>query len=174
MDPSTVSRRACARRLPRTRGDGPSTMSRLFLRSAAPPHTRGWTARSVLLGRGACGSPAHAGMDPWLNGVPIVSRGLPRTRGDGPIGATPGRTRRTAPPHTRGWTRRGVRPGAGRRGSPAHAGMDPRRERRERSVRWLPRTRGDGPLAHALLIWLMMASPHTRGWTPAWPRGCAR
>ena len=41
------------------------------------------------------GIPAHAGMDRRPEWAAAARVGLPRTRGDGPIGATPGRTRRT-------------------------------------------------------------------------------
>ena len=43
MDPARSRSRRNARRLPRTRGDGPLTAPRGTLESAASPHTRGWT-----------------------------------------------------------------------------------------------------------------------------------
>ena len=84
MDP--LPRRVCPplRRLPRTRGDGPSTFARIQGGHWAPPHTRGWTLPSRGALRVQLGSPAHAGMDPWLTTVATDATRLPRTRGDGP------------------------------------------------------------------------------------------
>ena len=94
---------------------------------------------------------------------------------------------RGASPHTRGWTGVEDRAETGDGGFPAHAGMDRSRGAGGRSChgfpahagmdppppRWsipadrLPRTRGDGPAAPISLASATMASPHTRGWTPA-------
>ena len=185
MDPPSRSHagsKSSGEASPHTRGDrrGPRPDSP----EAASPHTRGWTA--VLL----TGFPAHAGMDPCER--PALARGLPRTRGDGPIGdgivfappaASPRRGRRL--PRTRGdgppgrWTHDlHVLP----LGFPAHAGMDPKPDpvasphtrgwtlgltRIVASSSGLPRTRGDGPCTEkAPRRFSRSASPHTRGWTP--------
>ena len=165
MDPcSGPTTRACGR-LPRTRGDGPSTRCRPGLSFWAPPHTRGWTPPRRVRHRGGDGSPAHAGMDPGMRLRRGVSCRLPRTRGDGPASAPRVSRGRWAPPHTRGWTRRGPRHRARTRGSPAHAGMDPTPPPPRAPPPGLPRTRGDGPggsLQRAADLW---APPHTRGWT---------
>ena len=64
MDPRGRTTWCRPRRLPRTRGDGPSLRRRGRHFRRASPHTRGWTRHVRLrhdLGRGF---PAHAGMDP--------------------------------------------------------------------------------------------------------------
>ena len=182
------------RRLPRTRGDGPAYLPHAPARFLASPHTRGWTHQSRRGQRRTLGFPAHAGMDLWRRRCQRSRYRLPRTRGDGPRGGGAGgargggggedtmrglpRTRGDGPaeyrsqyvearasPHTRGWTPgRDLAP-ADRTGFPAHAGMDPCCIRASASRRWLPRTRGDGPLDEHERTLRQMASPHTRGWT---------
>ena len=83
MDPRTARRRKWPTRLPRTRGDGPSTCWWSRVAATASPHTRGWTP-CVAPGQGArSGFPAHAGMDPGTRAPGDGAAGLPRTRGDG-------------------------------------------------------------------------------------------
>ena len=43
MDPSERQSESSAARLPRTRGDGPLSGDVVYLGTAAPPHSRGWT-----------------------------------------------------------------------------------------------------------------------------------
>ena len=50
-------------------------------------------------------------------------------------------------------------------GFPAHAGMDPSSAASSRASAWIPRTRGDGPLAAGCSPGPVVDSPHTRGWT---------
>ena len=116
--------------------------------AAAPPHTRGWTQRTLQVSRPVAGSPAHAGMDRFLQGFGNGRRRLPRTRGDGPFCRLRSGARVSAPPHTRGWTRTAFHMPIRRRGSPAHAGMDPKTSASHQWKRRLPRTRGDGPATH--------------------------
>ena len=152
-------------RLPRTRGDGPGLSFFQRTPPRASPHTRGWTLRGRRLPRRDGGFPAHAGMDPRSFGTACSPGWLPRTRGDGPVPAGPGRGCRRASPHTRGWTRAGVHVGRHVVGFPAHAGMDPCGASSRSLASRLPRTRGDGPTDadHAMVH--VSASPHTRGWT---------
>src|SRR5690606_3931382 len=89
---------------PRTRGDGPTDHTSWQQGSWSAPHTRGWSHElaSVLLG-GAVG-PAHAGMVHFAGeGVRPLPR-RPRTRGDGPLPASTGRSTLESAPHTRGWS----------------------------------------------------------------------
>ena len=165
MDPRRRPPAPAPRRLPRTRGDGPSKTAGSRGGSGASPHTRGWTQRGYHSERGARGFPAHAGMDP--GGLPArngKSR-LPRTRGDGPALAAAVNPPSSASPHTRGWTlgAEAVQPRG--RGFPAHAGMDPSARRQPAPAPRLPRTRGDGPRDGAHSPPADRASPHTRGWT---------
>ena len=165
MDPCASSSAQPARRLPRTRGDGPDTPGRSMPVSEASPHTRGWTGSTRERRRAPRGFPAHAGMDPipaarWQG----LAR-LPRTRGDGPVGATPLHPSRPASPHTRGWTPRPRPAGWPAYGFPAHAGMDLADIFTEGKFKWLPRTRGDGPAQIDAGTDTDPASPHTRGWT---------
>ena len=104
-------------------------------------------------------------MDPVTLGQHGQLIRLPRTRGDGPLYIQRSRLDRRASPHTRGWTVDHQPPPALRRGFPAHAGMDPYVSCVGHAIKWLPRTRGDGPRSDKRLPTLMPASPHTRGWT---------
>ncbi len=49
--------------------------------------------------------------------------------------------------------------------------MDPALRSRTSTWKWLPRTRGDGPLVVVARGNWIVASPHTRGWTPVGHRG---
>ena len=138
----------------------------------ASPHTRGWTPRRTTRFQPPGGFPAHAGMDPRHRACHRDRRGLPRTRGDGPLQPLRPSSLRLASPHTRGWTRLRERIRELEHGFPAHAGMDLRSTAGAARPPRLPRTRGDGPLASCVRAMLFEASPHTRGWTPA--SRCAR
>ena len=166
MDPAACQPAHRQRRLPRTRGDGPEWLTGIQDAAEAPPHTRGWTRAVDPYGRLECGSPAHAGMDPPRLGARGRHRWLPRTRGDGPTAGPAGEPSARAPPHTRGWTPLDMPPRAAASGSPAHAGMDPAQARARRSGSWLPRTRGDGPVAICGCTPIAEAPPHTRGMDP--------
>ena len=132
--------------LPRTRGDGPTTLLSYVAKELAPPHPRGWTRARRLATGPYVGSPAPSGMDPCSGTDRLMSIRLPRTRGDGPHAPFSRSKCAPAPPHPRGWTRscRSAEHRDG--GSPAPAGMDPTRTRRSRARQGLPRTRGDGPV----------------------------
>ena len=84
MDPPCASWPPSARRLPRTRGDGPLAGRETAEGWLASPHTRGWTRRGVDVASGRDGFPAHAGMDPCSGARDAPRTWLPRTRGDGP------------------------------------------------------------------------------------------
>ena len=145
MDPVVSRLRTERNRLPRTRGDGPSTSVLEFSTFLASPHTRGWTLPSLDWRRAGPGFPAHAGMDPrrWIGSQ--MRYGLPRTRGDGPAPGHHTPHTPQASPHTRGWTR-GIEAAVFfYAGFPAHAGMDPGVCQCPDIGTWLPRTRGDGP-----------------------------
>ena len=125
MDPPPARRRWRRRWLPRTRGDGPTTLTIVYRDDRASPHTRGWTHVHRHPDGHADGFPAHAGMDPRATAAHPASGGLPRTRGDGPIVSVSLPCLPMASPHTRGWTLGPVRVGHHSPGFPAHAGMDP-------------------------------------------------
>ena len=173
MDPPSQAARAWTRRLPRTRGDGPTTNTSTSTFLPAPPHTRGWTRDLVAPSIWAAGSPAHAGMDPRSMRSRFLRVGLPRTRGDGPAGRVIGSHGGSAPPHTRGWTHGHSLRFISSMGSPAHAGMDPPQWGQGARLDGLPRTRGDGPHRGSLPRPGRLAPPHTRGWTST-PRSVAR
>ena len=80
MDPELRGSASVGNGLPRTRGDRPRPSAFLDSRPGASPHTRGWTTGLPCWRPGACGFPAHAGMDP---GVPIRGIGLNRSAVDG-------------------------------------------------------------------------------------------
>ena len=64
MVPDQAPRRRGQRRLPRLRGDGPSSMHGARRYWAAPPPTRGWSCPTGLIRDEPGGSPAYAGMVP--------------------------------------------------------------------------------------------------------------
>ena len=165
MDPAQLPKLHVFPRLPRTRGDGPRVRHRKAHQPGASPHTRGWTVLARQRPAAEQGFPAHAGMDPARPWARRGTRGLPRTRGDGPRSWCSSRRLREASPHTRGWTRRRQEQHPRRHGFPAHAGMDPCRRTRAASSTRLPRTRGDGPGFDVVICSARWASPHTRGWT---------
>ena len=112
------------------------------------------------------GSPAHAGIDPRPRRHRHQRRRLPRPRGDRPeaalhLGETYG-----APPPTRGSTRGHDGEPRRHRGSPAHAGIDPGGRAPPMPDPWLPRPRGDRPLAIWQTSRTLPAPPPTRGSTP--------
>src|SRR5690606_28173596 len=133
------------RRLPRTRGDGPVTSRPSLNLTLAPPHARGGTDTDEAGRVGGEGSPARAGMDRRRRVPARATRGLPRTRGDGPTPTSLAEWEERAPPHARGWTHRYLWLDDDYCGSPARAGMDPWGNGRAARRRRLPRTRGDGP-----------------------------
>ena len=167
MDPRRPGPPCAGGWLPRTRGDGPRLVVLGVSVHRASPHTRGWTSAPANAAVSAAGFPAHAGMDPRSPPRRRRRRGLPRTRGDGPASRASCLRPRVASPHTRGWTRWILLRPAAIPGFPAHAGMDPRSPCSRPAARWLPRTRGDGPLYPERTRRETQASPHTRGWTPA-------
>ena len=165
MDPPSSCAGTGRRRVPRTRGDGPSSTRCASRRSRGSPHTRGWTPALAADGGGGPGFPAHAGMDPRRGARRRRRPRVPRTRGDGPVLGRLPRPPRGGSPHTRGWTlqREGV--GDPRLGFPAHAGMDRGRPSPRSARLGVPRTRGDGPASAAASFAGSLGSPHTRGWT---------
>ena len=166
MDPRILRPRARRRRLPRTRGDGPSSRRAPRLTTPASPHPRGWTSG----GEAADVSPAaaiSAGPSPRVREASRTNSRIrsgrgpsPRVRGSRAVGC-------------------GRRPAAGSipagAGKPAQCGatrpaegvpsprVDPRSEYANQG---LPRTRGDGPVPTAVESRRLLASPHPRGWTP--------
>ena len=165
MDRAAPCSMAAAVRLPRTRGDGPSSLKVQAAMPTASPHTRGWTRSQYRHGVRRQGFPAHAGMDLASRQPQCQAPRLPRTRGDGPSGSCSPACILKASPHTRGWTSVLLHQTAGAVGFPAHAGMDPSVTRELSPMAWLPRTRGDGPFECVAVVWHGGASPHTRGWT---------
>ena len=167
MDPVCSVHWAGQLGLPRTRGDGPVHAETFATSAAASPHTRGWTRIAERREDALSGFPAHAGMDPTVRPVVRRRRWLPRTRGDGPGAIGFEIAGDLASPHTRGWTPDAPLRGADGWGFPAHAGMDRIPRRPLGACKGLPRTRGDGPEQTAAGYTGEVASPHTRGWTPA-------
>ena len=165
MDPRPSCSSGTARRLPRSRGDGPVALQFLGFLRQAPPLTRGWTLIARHFAESVKGSPAHAGMDPYPMLAFNGSAWLPRSRGDGPCDAAHPHHRLEAPPLTRGWTLLASPLLRASRGSPAHAGMDRTPAASIRRPGRLPRSRGDGPPAGWTEYLNNQAPPLTRGWT---------
>ena len=85
IDPTPRWTPRAASRLPRTRGDRPTSVELVAARVVAPPHTRGSTLWRDRLAREPRGSPAHAGIDPTQAPTRAHATRLPRTRGDRPL-----------------------------------------------------------------------------------------
>ena len=147
MDPYQVYQRGVGRRLPRSRGDGPSAAAAGYRSRLAAPLTRGWTRQWNFDRPRDGGCPAHAGMDRQLPRRRFGVAGLPRSRGDGPSSQCGTTHPRRAAPLTRGWTPRRAGRASPLAGCPAHAGMDRAAGSVRGDARGLPRSRGDGPVA---------------------------
>ena len=165
MDRSSAWRARTAGRIPRTRGDGPAVRRSARRTSSDSPHARGWTHPAGRHPGDAAGFPARAGMDPRRTLDRVLTRRIPRTRGDGPRHAVPRDGAVQDSPHARGWTRVTPEAAAEAYGFPARAGMDPSISSTAASSRWIPRTRGDGPSSFADCSSWKTDSPHARGWT---------
>ena len=157
-------------RIPRTRGDGPSSIRLRELSRPDSPHPRGWTRRRAGPPAPTRGFPAPAGMDPPTCRAADADVRIPRTRGDGPQPIRRGGGIARDSPHPRGWTRDRRIPVVGVVGFPAPAGMDPAMSRCTSASCRIPRTRGDGPSAVSAARRRKSDSPHPRGWTRAWTR----
>ena len=151
--------------LPRTRGDGPVSFNSFLTLLIFAPHTRGWSrfGHNTMAKKKLC--PAHAGMVPPLILVLERTPTLPRTRGDGPMGASYVSRYDVFAPHTRGWSPSGKLFENAIVLCPAHAGMVPWRGLRKSAVHPLPRTRGDGPWGSLRVRMEGDFAPHTRGWS---------
>ena len=90
--------------------------------------------------------------------------GVPRPRGDGPLAAIMRLPLSKGSPPTRGWPGLVRRQRRAARGFPAHAGMARLTRRRPGIGPWVPRPRGDGPLARCRANGPPRGSPPTRGW----------
>ena len=175
MDPRPTIRPRVSRRIPRTRGDGPSLAVGVPTSRSDSPHARGWTVGRRAAAPAAEGFPARAGMDLHAAAMGPLRGGIPRTRGDGPLASNfwPGNA--SDSPHARGWTRLVSTRGTGAAGFPARAGMDPRAPAPSGGSPRIPRTRGDGPRTREENRGENRDSPHARGWTRDAHRrvGCA-
>lgn len=94
-----------------------------------------------------------------------VTKGAPRTRGDGPEARDSLRKMSSCSPHARGWSHRVRGVVAGGLVLPARAGMVPRHRRDPTPRGRAPRTCGDGPGDSVDDLWSQMCSPHARGWS---------
>ncbi len=160
----SASRCRCA---PRTRGDGPASLTSSDNSILCSPHPRersrlGTGPRDVL-----DVLPVPAGMVPA--GLPPGDRprSAARTRGDGPCwGARFGAASRCSP-HPRGWSHALLQGVRGLFVLPAPAGMVPGLSVTRNRGPCAPRTRGDGPTGSLLELSRRLCSPHPRGWSPA-------
>ena len=165
MDPGRTISQPDSPRIPRTRGDGPSSRASSTVMTPDSPHARGWTL--VFHGPQTLrvGFPARAGMDPWSRASSRAWRRIPRTRGDGPWFIDAVSKSFPDSPHARGWTLQVDVLDPMARGFPARAGMDPPCASRRAGPPRIPRTRGDGPLERIASAAEAPDSPHARGWT---------
>ena len=172
-----------SKELPRPCGDRPGVDPSILPYSRAPPPAR----RSTPLSRHACGlrpsSPAHAGIDPILllvdnagDGFPTHAGmirpgpdgrrrrcGVPRPRGDRPLGGPLVLEAGGVPPPTRGSTPLSRLARQGGAGFPAPAGIDPGQASSPTGPTRLPRLRGDSPKSSRPSAGNSSCSPPTRG-----------
>jgi len=158
---SSISRR----RVPHTRGDGPTCEHIGYDGSMSSPHTWGWTSPVERRLFDALEFPTHVGMD--LNGAlgSTARAGVPHTRGDGPMSMPPVSAPSSSSPHTWGWTFFNWIIDLSVKEFPTHVGMDLRAHFAICCTYRVPHTRGDGPLKGANTFSLPQSSPHTWGWT---------
>ena len=135
----------CSICCPRTRGDGPRSGLFLLVLAKLSPHTRGWSDYQITFGCTQTVVPAHAGMVRGRFFRACAMRCCPRTRGDGPSGATAAPPPPSLSPHTRGWSAAHGLLRPRELVVPAHAGMVRRWGVSARCNPRCPRTRGDGP-----------------------------
>src|SRR5690606_29773134 len=107
-----------------------------------PPHTRGSTAKGVLVAASLAVSPAYAGIDRCCRRIVVGGFGFPRIRGDRPRTRGFMRSSPVFPPHTRGSTQDRLRAGFHLRVSPAYAGIDPPTRPAATESSGFPRIRG--------------------------------
>ena len=152
-------------RLPRARGDRPSSPSAPAWSSPAPPRPRGSTLFILSLRLAPSGSPAPAGIDPVIHPLQAASEWLPRARGDRPSPGLGLGLAAMAPPRPRGSTPRGCRRCRWQGGSPAPAGIDPIWCLGATRSGGLPRARGDRPIDQVAWEDFEGAPPRPRGST---------
>ena len=170
MVPCGTGNGARARSAPRARGDGPPRQDEGHTVSECSPRTRGWSPVGPETVQGREVLPAHAGMVPHRQTLPLQADGAPRARGDGPDALALERLAVMCSPRTRGWSRKGVRNTRTALVLPAHAGMVPLPGSGPGQRRGAPRARGDGPRPRPGMTEREMCSPRTRGWSPRPPR----
>ncbi len=166
MVPPQAASAARSARFPRPRGDGPPFIFSNMPSNMVPPPTRGWSPLFQFIGVAYTGSPAHAGMVPYLQLAPGTLYRFPRPRGDGPGICSVRNWRNEVPPPTRGWSPRATAADAIGVGSPAHAGMVPHQALEVIPGRRFPRPRGDGPRPHRPEAAKTKGSPAHAGMVP--------
>ena len=154
-----------SQRLPRIRGDRPPINETRDLGYMATPHTRGSTPLPHRTSPPIEGYPAYAGIDPPYSFHLFLIAGLPRIRGDRPLGLLRDYGRLLATPHTRGSTLNRPTNTTAKLGYPAYAGIDPIFIAFVEVGEGLPRIRGDRPHSRQRVYALTKATPHTRGST---------
>ncbi len=131
--------------LPRRRGDGPRWVARAVGADLLTPQARGWTLLLEAPPVDLDAYPAGAGMDLAIQGRFTRYQGLPRRRGDGPIGQAVTELATQLTPQARGWTAASDPETDRHSAYPAGAGMDLSGPLVHHAEECLPRRRGDGP-----------------------------
>ncbi|ACL64143.1 conserved hypothetical protein [Anaeromyxobacter dehalogenans 2CP-1] len=167
IDPCTGRRCPSPTRLPRVRGDRPSSWRSARTRTVASPRARGSTPEVNRLVAEHLGFPACAGIDPSAPRSRGPGRRLPRVRGDRPMRERSEPRMSVASPRARGSTRGPACPGPARNGFPACAGIGPSSPRWSSTASRLPRVRGDRPGRTFISTTRSPASPRARGSTVA-------
>jgi hypothetical protein len=154
----------CPSYSPRAR-DGPAYTGAVKYLLMYSPRARGWTGSAPLVGCPAYVFPACAGMDRVCQSADARLAGIPRVRGDGPLGSYFNELCEKYSPRARGWT--GLRRIRFRDCDvfPACAGMDLVQNAPIAASAGIPRVRGDGPCVVDCPDDVPLYSPRARGWT---------
>ena len=132
---------------------------------ACSPHAWGWTALPAHSHDAGRVFPTRVGMDRVRGRATAAARGVPHTRGDGPVGGSELWQVVLCSPHAWGWTAWLVSQGSSGWVFPTRVGMDRDGRMAQTKVHRVPHTRGDGPPRVNEQLWEVKGSPHAWGGT---------
>jgi len=165
IHPRRASPRTMRERLPRMRGDPPSTLLPIAKGIESTPHARGSTCRYRTRWPLMLVYPACAGIHPPRKRTGCASRRLPRMRGDPPCDKTRRTTADGSTPHARGSTLSRHISHPTMYVYPACAGIHLIPGRIMIGIQGLPRMRGDPPSPMKPTLSPSASTPHARGST---------
>ena len=153
------------------RGDRPYAWGDIARELPFTPHARGSTIHRMGSQHSPSVYPACAGIDPISRSSEDGGKGLPRMRGDRPYSLSCYNPCRMFTPHARGSTCCSFVHVIFPCVYPACAGIDRGSGRAPRSLKGLPRMRGDRPLCYSCYKAYARFTPHARGSTVCYNGG---